>query len=112
MPITNPQAIAFSNNFIRRAADRAAQLYFFAKVVVSDWNAQSMSSLIMNTGDVIRDSASPSDDVGTGGDGRPVITGTEATAIITRLQEFIADYEATSNAKLNTVLAVSVNPGG
>lgn len=110
MPITNSQAIAFSNNYARRAADKLAQVYFYAKLVVAEWNATSMSALITNTSDVIRDSASPTDDSGTGGDGRQVVTGAEVTAVITRLQEFIADYEATSNAKLTTVLAVSVNP--
>lgn len=110
MPITNPQAIAFSNNYARRAADRLAQAYFFAKAVVAEWNATGMSALITNTTDVVRDSASPTDDLGTGGDGRLVVTGAKVTNVITRLQEFIADYEASANAKLNTVLAVAVNP--
>lgn len=109
MAITNPEAIAFSNTRIRPAADSLAKLYYRAKQVKQEWDANSMSSLITNTSDVIRDGASPTDDVGTGGDGRHVITGIDATAIITRLSEFITDYEASSNAKLNTVLAVAVN---
>ena len=111
MAITNPQAIAFSNDYARRAADHLAQAYFFAKLTVSQWNANSMSSLITNTSDVIRDSASPNDDNGSSGDGRPVVTGTEITNLITRCQEIITDYEATSNAKLNTVLNVAVKLG-
>lgn len=109
MAITNPQAIAFSDQKDRRAADKFAQLYYWAKLVVNEWNAGSLSSLITNTADVIRDSASPTDDIGTGGDGRHVITGAQATAIITRCQELIADFEANNNAKLNTILAVAVN---
>ena len=108
--INNPQAISFSNNYGRVAADRLAQAYYFAKLVVDEWNATGMSSLITNTSDVIRDSASPSDDVGTGGDGRNIVTGAEITNVITRCQEIITDFEASSNAKLNTVLNVSVNP--
>jgi hypothetical protein len=111
MAITNPQAIAFSNNYARRAADKLAQAYYFAKLANDEWNATSMSSLITNTSDVVRDSASPTDDNGTGGDGRQVVTGAEVTNVITRLSELIADYEATSNSKLNTVLNVAVNPG-
>jgi hypothetical protein len=44
-------------------------------------------------------------------DGRNVITGAKATSIITRAMEFITDYEAGSNAKLNTVVQVRVNGG-
>lgn len=109
MAITNPQAIAFSNNRLRRAADKLASAYFFAKIVVAEWNANGMSALITNTADVLRDSASPGDDSGTGGDGRTVVTGQELTSIVTRCQELIADMEAGSNAKLNTLLAVAVN---
>jgi hypothetical protein len=110
MAITNPQAISFSDQRLRRAADKLAQAYYFAKIVKQEWDANSMSSLITNTSDVIRDGASPSDDNGTGGDGRHVVTGAEATAIVTRCNDFITDYEATNNAKLNTILAVAVNP--
>jgi hypothetical protein len=60
-----------------------------------------MSALILNTTDVIVDGAAT--------DGRSVITGAKATSIITRAQEIITDYEAASNAKLNTVLQVAVN---
>jgi hypothetical protein len=108
MPITNPQAIAFSNNFARKAADKLAQAYFFAKIAVAEWN--QVSALFPNDTNVLRDSASPTDDLGTGGDGRMIVTGAEMNLLITRLQEKISDYEATSSAKLNTILAVAVNP--
>src|SRR5688572_14166812 len=102
MAITNPEAVAFSNTRIRPAADRLAQLYYWAKLVVQEWNATGMATLIPNqTTETMVDGAAT--------DGRHVITGAKATSIITRLQEFITDYEQTSNAKLNTVLAVSVH---
>ena len=100
--ITNPQAVAFANARIRVGADLLAQLYFEAKRTVHAWNAQSMSAVITNTADVIVDGSETS--------GRPAITGAQATTIITRLIEFIADYEASSHAKLNTVLQVAPNP--
>lgn len=109
MAIINPEAIKFSNEKVRVAADKLAQLYYLAKIVKQEWDANSISSLITNTSDIIRDGASPSDDIGTGGDGRHVISGIDATAIITRCNEIITDFEATSNAKLNTILAVAVN---
>ncbi len=105
---TNPVAIAFCNNFARRAADKRAQDYYFAKATVAEWNALGGATLIPNSAtEVIRDSANPV--TGTG-DGRPQLTGDKVNALITRCQEIIADFDATSSAKLNTVLQVSPNP--
>ncbi len=59
--------------------------------------------------EIVRDSASPEDDLGTNGDGRKVISGQDLHNIMTRLSELTSDYESTNNAKLNTILAVSVN---
>ena len=102
--ITNVQAIQFCNEQIRPLANRMAQLYYDAKGVVDEWNANSLSAVIPNTSDVIVD--------GSATDGRPIITGAKATNIVTRAQEVIADYEASSNAKLNTVLQVAVDSQG
>src|SRR3990172_2928615 len=102
MAITNVSAVKFSNEKIRVAADKMFGLYLWAKQVVDEWNATSMSALITNTSDVMMDNS----DV----DGRTQITGADATNVITRLQEIITDYEVTSNAKLNTVVKPSVNP--
>jgi hypothetical protein len=46
---------------------------------------------------------------GSATDGRSPITGIAATNIVNRASEMIADFEAASNAKLNTVLQVKVN---
>lgn len=106
--ITNNVGIAFSNSKIRPVADRIAQYYNFAKSVLDEWNATGMSSIITNnSGDMLEDTAYGTD--GTDGDGRPVVDGSDLNNVITRLQEFITDMEANSNAKLNTVLAVAVN---
>lgn len=99
--ITDPTAVKFANEKIRPTADLMGSLYFTAKALVAEWNATGMSAKITNTADNIVD--------GSATDGRNPMTGAQATAIVTRAQEVIADYEATSNAKLNTVLVPAVN---
>ena len=99
--ITNVQAVKFANEQVRIMADLMASNYYTAKSIVNSWNATSISSLITNTADNIVD--------GSAQDGRSPITGAQATNIITRAMEIISDYEANTNAKLNTVLAVKVN---
>lgn len=95
--------IDFCNKRIRVAADKLAQAYNFAKIVNAEWNARGGATAIPNTSATISD-GSPTD-------GRPgPLTGIMVNAIVTRLQEKITDYEATSSAKLNTILVVSVNP--
>lgn len=97
----NAEAIAFSNQKARVMADAMAQSYFTAKVIVEEWNADSLSSIILNTSDLIDDGSSV--------DGRNPATGASVTNIITRAMEIVTDYEANNNAKLNTVLAMAVN---
>ncbi len=114
MPITNPTAIKFSNEKIRVAADLIAQLDNFANAAINEWNAHGGTSLIPNDTQVIRDSASPNDDLGTGGDGRPVITGQKANNIINRLISLRASVAASGLAMgvagvRDTVLQVAVN---
>ena len=101
--ITDAEAIRFCNERVRMAANVMAQAYYFAKLVKQEWDANSMSSLITNSGD---------DEVVDGAqtDGRHVISGADATNVITRCAELITDMEASSNAKLNTLLGVATNP--
>lgn len=101
--ISNPQAIAFVNQKARVYADARAQSYATAKALVNFWNANTVSAVIPNTTDVILDGAAT--------DGRQIVTAAGITNIVTRAMDEIADYEATSNAKLNTILAVAVNTG-
>lgn len=101
MAITNVEAVTFCNQRVRVMADLLARAYYLSKIVANEWNANAMASLIPNTSEVVND--------GSAVDGRHEITGADATAIVTRCNELIADMEATSNAKLNTILAVAVN---
>lgn len=113
MPITNPEAVRFCNERVRVVADRLAQAYYFAKSVLDEWNANNYGGTILSNSDpsaVIRDQASPSDDVGTGGDGRKVITTNDVHNLINRCSDLVTDHEAGGGAKRNTILNVAVNP--
>lgn len=99
--IVNAEAVRFSNEKIRVAADKLSQAYYFAQQVSQEWTANSMGTLIPNTSDTIIDGAAQ--------DGRHVIVGSDANNIINRCDELVADYEASGNAKLNTILGVAVN---
>jgi len=100
MPIDSPQAIKFSNEKLRVLATLKVQVYQLESQIVDEWNAQSLSTVITNTSDVVVDGAAT--------DGRSIITGADATNIVTRAMEDIADLEAGNNAKLNTLMAVAV----
>jgi hypothetical protein len=100
--ITNPTAVLFSNTQVRPMADLLGQAYYAAKQIVNNWNATGMSSLITNDSNVIVD--------GSATDGRNQITGAQATNIIVQAEAFISTYEAGSNAVLNDILQVAVNP--
>lgn len=101
MAIENPEAVKFCNERVRIAANKLSASYWFAKSVAAEWYANNMGALIPVDGGDVNDGAQT--------DGRHVITGNDATAIITRLTELTADYEANTNAKLNTILAVATN---
>lgn len=101
MPNSNVQAIAFANTKARVYADARAQSYMTAKALVNFWNANSVSGVIPNDATQIADGAAT--------DGRQIVTNAQITSIVTRAQEEVADFEATSSAKLNTILAVAVN---
>lgn len=98
---TNPEAIRFCNERVRPLADALAQVYFLSRAVRAEWYANNLGALLPSADTVMDGSAQ---------DGRHPITGNDAAGIITRADEFITDYEAGGSAKLNTVLAVAVNP--
>ena len=101
--ITNAEAIRFSNEKARVAADKLAQCYYFAKLVKQEWDANSLNTIITNSvDDEVVDGAQT--------DGRHIISGADVTNIVTRCSEFITDMEDSGNAKLNTILGVAVNP--
>lgn len=99
--ITNPEAVKFTNERIRVAADAFGVAYNTAKALVAEWTANNMGTLLPVSADVVVD--------GSASDGRHVITGNDCNGIIARANELIADYEASGNAKLYTVLGVAVN---
>lgn len=98
MANTNAQAITFDNQLARPYANEAYRLYLAAKNLSNQWNAQSVSSVIPNDSTVISDGAAA--------DGRPTATNAQVTNMVTRAQEVVADMEANSSAKLNTILAI------
>lgn len=96
----NAEAVRFSNERVRVAADKLAQAYLLAKAVAAEWTANNLGELFP-LADIVVD--------GSAVDGRHPITGNDATLLMARLNELVADYEANNNAKLNTVLNVAVN---
>ncbi len=100
--ITDPTAVAFCNAKVRRLADLYSQLYYASQPVIDEWNARGGTAFIPARSDVVADGADQ--------DGRPQITGAQVVNLIVRLQELATDLEAADKAKLNTLLAVAVNP--
>ncbi len=101
MAITNPQAIRFANEEVRRIADLEAQLYFATKAFLAEWTAQGIGALIPNTAEVLTD--------GSLQDGRAEITGAKVNGLVNYLTARATDLEANSNQKLNVLLQIAVN---
>lgn len=101
MPVDNPTAVRFANERVRVLADKLAQAYYLAKLVQQEWYATDMTSLFPAEGGNVLD--------GSATDGRHVITAADVLLLITRASELTTDYEATSNAKLNTILKPAVH---
>ena len=99
--ITNPEAVRFSNEVIRPAADVAAQYYYFCKALIASYAAKGLDKEYTDA-DVVDD--------GSDKDGRHPITGFDVKAIVQLAADYVNDFETGVNAKLNSVLAVAVNP--
>lgn len=102
MAITDASAVQFSNTKIRPAADMLGRAYYICKELQNLWNGENWSALITNTSDVINDGAPA--------DGNAPITGIQATNIIVQAEAIVGLFEANSNAVLNDVLQVAINP--
>ena len=100
MPLTNAD-IQFCNTYVRPYADWRAKDYLLAKRLVTAWNARGGAAAIPNDATAVPD--------GSPVDGRGAILDSDVNNVITRAIEAVTDYEATSNAKLNTLLKVAVN---
>ena len=100
--IADAEAVKFSNEKIRVAADALATAYYLAKQVEQEWYANNLGELFVSgEGPVVDGSAS---------DGRHPLSADAVLLVVTRCSELVADFEDASNAKLNTVLAAAVNP--
>jgi hypothetical protein len=99
--ITDAGAVAFCNQKARPTADAMQTLYATCKDLVNFWNANSISTLIPNTTDVVVDGAAS--------DGRQPLNGIAVTAIVTEANAVILHYEASSNAVENNIMKVFVN---
>ena len=91
------KAIAFAQN-TRIAATYAEFWYRYAKRLSQTWFAGNYEADIPNNATIIDD------------DGKKPLTGADIQSIVTRSLEFVADYEAAGNAKLNGVLRASAAP--
>lgn len=98
--ITDPEAIRFTNEVIRPAADKLSGFYYFAEMVVDQFNAKPDMFDRIIKGDDLKDGA----DV----DGRPPLTGDQLKTIFTILTDFAADFR--DSGKLNTINSAAVNP--
>ncbi len=101
MANTNPQAIAYANNYARRAADTVVSAYLTMKRAVQVWNGQSIVTVIPNDSTVIAD--------GSATDGRAPITDAQVNVLISNMSTLVATFEANANLILNQMLQISVN---
>ncbi len=112
MPITNKEAIKFSNEKLRVVADLMAQLYNIGKSMNDEWTARGLAAVIPDdASQILCDSAYGTD--GADGDGRPIVTGQDLHNIVRGNAEFfVALLEDNSNERLNMILSVAVNTRG
>lgn len=103
MAIDNPQAVRFCNEQVRILADTLLSAYRTAQAVRDFYYAHP------ELGDLFYQNSSELVEDGSAFDGRPRMTGNDVLGLITRADELVADYQATNNAKLNTVLKAAVN---
>lgn len=103
MPITNAQAVKFSNEAIRPLAETLANAYYEAKQVIQSYYADPSLGEAYTTG--IAETVADGSDV----DGRPLVTGNDALGLITQASNFVATMEANGGAALNVLLGCAVN---
>lgn len=100
--ITTPEAVNFANNYIRRMNDMQVAHYRTCKQFVAMWQAASMGTVFgVSNADVVVDGAAT--------DGRRPMTSFDANNVYNRAAAVVADYEASTNTKLNQANAVAVN---
>ena len=97
--ITNAEAVRYSNEQLRVAANLFNEAYRKSKSALAEWVANP--GMFPNTEDTIIDGAET--------DGRHIVNGIKANNVYNRMSEFVTDYEANSSAKLNTILQYATN---
>lgn len=101
MPNSNPQAVAFANNYARRGADEIVSAYLTMKRLLQVWTGQSVVTVIPNDSNVLVD--------GSATDGRAPITNAQVNVLIANATTLVAAFEANSSIILNQTLQVAVN---
>ena len=106
MAVTDPVAIRFANERVRRAAEALYRNIAEAKGIIQQWLVQGMASRFPDDGTQLAD--------GSPGDGRPPATGADVHRLIEALQAIVtaADAQA-SNGQTHAANALKIapNPG-
>jgi hypothetical protein len=100
--ISDPQVVRFSNEVVRPVADRMAQFFYFAESANDQFNANPDLLKALLSGATIDDGADK--------DGRPILTADTVKVLFTQVQQFVDDFRANDNAKLNIILAAAAHP--
>lgn len=107
MPITNAQAVQFSNAQLRVLADALVSAYWTAKVVVANYYASPELGTAYTEG--IAEPIADGPNGVPGGDGRQIVTGNDALGLITQASAWVSTCEANGGAVLNVLLGYAVN---
>lgn len=113
MAVTNPTAVAFCNQRVRVAADRVLQAYYFALLVIDEWNTVEMApGTTLAAG--IPNSGSEEVVDGSETDGRSRIYGDDVSNIVNRCIELRDWVEGgavlIAAGRKGTLDKVAVNP--
>ncbi len=117
MAITDPRAIAFSNQKGRPLADLFSTLYSTCQAFKASFDNQGMGPLFPNTTSIVTDGASVNGTDAVGGDGRPLMQGINMNQLYALVGQAISWMERNTLdgtgtqtfANRNNYLAVKVN---
>jgi hypothetical protein len=88
--ITEGAAITYVRDDVKTYAAAALELYYNGKRLVNEWYGRNVGGIITtNFPCPVGDQA---------------LTGNEVSLVISRASEYVADLEASGNAKLNTLI--------
>ena len=101
--INNPVAVRHCNEKGRVFADALLTVYDTAKKYKTDWDANSIGTLIPNTADLVED--------GSATDGRYPCTGAKFNALYTLSGTIITFFETGTPSRIDQIRQVAVNGG-